>query len=148
MTQVDRVTSAKVCVAIGPLYTHFQRMHRARVGGLVAPSFITYSHSPSIVPRRFRSRSSTNGTKSYNQEWNDTALKFLKTATSRRLAPPRTHRATELRLVNSILEEQRLPLAQEQDFKNAARLMTEDTEEGMNKLPSGIGPGSLIEIRW
>jgi hypothetical protein len=120
-------------------------MHRARVGGL-APSFISYSHSSSIVPRRFRSQSSINATKPSKQAWNDTALKFLKTATSRRagLVPARTHRATELRLVNSILEEQRLPLAREQSFQ----AITGDTEEGTSELPSGIRPGALVEIRW
>ncbi|KAI9461581.1 hypothetical protein BJY52DRAFT_1167508 [Lactarius psammicola] len=129
-------------------------MHRARVGGLT-PSFITYSHPPSIIPRRFRSQSSSvpiNATKTSKQAWKDTALKFLKTATvtSRRagLAPARTHRATELRLVNSILEEQRLPLAREQGFQDPVRPMTGDLEEGASELPSGIGPGALVEVRW
>ncbi|KAF8273281.1 hypothetical protein EI94DRAFT_1716292 [Lactarius quietus] len=124
-------------------------MHRARVGG-IAPSFITYSPSSSFIPRRFRSRSSINATEPSEQAWKGTALKFLKTATSRRggFAPSRTHRATELRLVNSILEEQRLPVAREQGFQDAARPKTGDTEQGTSELPSGIGPGALVEIRW
>lgn len=60
----------------------------------------------------------------------------------------RTHRASELRLVNSILEEQRLPLAPEQGSRNVARPMTGGLEEGTSELPSGIGPGALVEIRW
>ena len=74
----------------------------------------------------------------------------MKTATSRRagFVPARTHRATELRLVNSILEEQRLPLAPEQRFQDVVRPMTGDLEEGTSELPSGIGPGALVEIRW
>jgi hypothetical protein len=126
-------------------------MHRARVGGL-APSFIAHSPSSSIVPRRFRSRSSINATKASKQAWKDTAQKFLQTATatSRRsgLYPARTHRATELRLVNSILEEQRLPVAREQGSQDAVQPMTGDTMEGTSKLPPGIGPGALVEIRW
>ncbi|KAH8994995.1 hypothetical protein EDB92DRAFT_2085345 [Lactarius akahatsu] len=133
-------------------------MHRARVGGLAPPPFVTYSHSPSIVPRRFRSQSSsvlTNATKPSKQAWKDTkntAFKFLKTATTSRragLAPARTHRATELRLVNSILEEQRLPLSREPSFQDVVQPMTGNPEEeDTSELPSDIGPGALVEIRW
>ncbi|KAH9031790.1 hypothetical protein EDB85DRAFT_1958444 [Lactarius pseudohatsudake] len=133
-------------------------MHRARVGGLAPPPFVTYSHSPSIVPRRFRSQSSsvlTNATKPSKQALKDTkntAFKFLKTATASRragLAPARTHRATELRLVNSILEEQRLPLAREPSLQDVVQPMTGNPEEeDTSELPSDIGPGALVEIRW
>ncbi|KAH9068454.1 hypothetical protein EDB83DRAFT_2222687 [Lactarius deliciosus] len=133
-------------------------MHRARVGGLAPPPFVTYSHSPSTVPRRFRSQSAsvlTNATKPSKQAWKDTkntAFKFLKTATTSRragLAPARTHRATELRLVNSILEEQRLPLAREPSLQDVVQPMTGNPEEeDTSELPSDIGPGALVEIRW
>ncbi|KAH9063894.1 hypothetical protein EDB87DRAFT_1820561 [Lactarius vividus] len=134
-------------------------MHRARVGGLAPPSFVTYSysHSSSIVPRRFRSQFSsvpTNVTNPSKQTWKDTkntAFKLLKTATTSRranLAPARTHRETELRLVNSILEEQCLPLTREPIFQDVVRPMTGSPEEDTSGLPSDIGPGALVEIHW
>jgi hypothetical protein len=126
-------------------------MHRTR--GVLTPSFISHSHPPSLVSGRFRNRStsaSKNATKAAKQTWHKTALNFLRTATSRRagLVPVRTRRATELKLVNSILEERHLPVAVDQDFRDVVRPMMTHFEEGTSELPSGMGPGALVEFRW
>ena len=124
-------------------------MHRAR-GGL-APLF-SHPHPPFSVSRRFRASSalsSKNVSKTTKQTLKDSALKYLRVARPRRggLVTPKTHRATELKLVNSILEERRLPTAAEQGLQDVVRPMTPHPEES-TEPPSCVGPGALVEVRW
>jgi len=71
----------------------------------------------------------------------------LDTAAFRQARPPKSHRATELRLVNFILDEWRLPTATEQGLRGVVPPMTSDLDECTSELPSGVGPGALVEIR-
>src|SRR5712672_1226297 len=94
-------------------------MHRAR--GL-APSLISHSHTPSSVSRQLRKRStsfSKKVTKTTKRAWIDSARTLLDTASFRRAqsTPPKSHRAAELRLVNSILDEWRLPTEAERSLQ-------------------------------
>jgi hypothetical protein len=132
------------------LFLCLQRMHRAR-GGL-APSLISHSHPSSSVSRQLRERStsfSKNVSKRTKQALIYSARTVLDTAAFRQAGPtpPKSHRATELRLVNSILDEWRLPSATERGLQGAVPPLTSDLEEYTSGLPSGVGPGALVEIR-
>jgi hypothetical protein len=124
-------------------------MHRARVRGRLVPSLIPPSYPPPLVSSHFqtRSASSKHATKTTKRAWQEAARILLKSARSRKAGfdPPKTRRTVELRLVNSILEEQRLPATTKQD---AVRPIMAHLEEGMSELPSGLGPGALVEVRW
>jgi len=136
---------------LGPRFSFaHQRMHRAR-GGL-APSLISHSHTSSSVSRQLRERSTSSSkkvTKATKRAWVDSARTLLNTAAFSRAGstPPRSHRATELRLVNSILDEWRLPTAAERDLQGVVPPMTTEFEQCTSELPSGVGPGALVEIR-
>jgi len=122
-------------------------MHRARGGRLAPPLF----PQQSSVSRRFRSSVSTkNVANARKKAWNNSALDLLKLARSHRggLVTPKTRRSTELKLVNSILEECRIPTAEEQGLRDVVRPMVPHFEEGVPELPSGVGPGALVEVRW
>lgn len=133
----------------GPRFSFaHQRMHRAR-GGL-APSLTSHSHTPYSVSRQLRERSTSSSkkvTKSTKRAWVDSARTLLDTAAFRRSTPPKSHRATELRLVNSILDEWRLPTAAERGLQGVVPPMTSDLEECTSELPSDVGAGALLEIR-
>jgi hypothetical protein len=125
-------------------------MHRAR-GGL-APALISHSHPPSSVSRQLRERSSSSSssnkvTKKTKRAWINSGRTLLDTAAFRRSTPPKSHRATELRLVNSILDEWHLPTAAERDLQGVVPPMASDLEGCTSELPSGVGPGALVEIR-
>ena len=125
-------------------------MHRAR-GGL-APSLISHSHTPSSVSIQLRERSSTSPpskkvTKKTKRAWINSGRTLLDTAAFRRTLPPKSHRVTELRLVNSILDEWHLPTAAEGGLQCVVPPMASDLEECTSELPSGVGPGALVEIR-
>jgi hypothetical protein len=127
-----------------------QRMHRAR-GGL-APSLISHSHIPSSVSRQLRERSALSSkkvTKKRKRALIDSARTLLDTAAFRQTksTPSKFHRSTELRLVTSILEEWSLPTAVERGLQGVVPSMTSNLEECASKLPSGVGPGALVEIR-
>ncbi|KAI0303710.1 hypothetical protein B0F90DRAFT_1708367, partial [Multifurca ochricompacta] len=99
----------------------------------------------------FRKRStltSKNVTKATKQALNGSALNFLKAATSRRArpVPAKTRRATELRLVNSILDEQCFPAAVENGFQVSP--MMAQLEEGILDRSLAVSPGTLVEVRW
>lgn len=135
----------------GPRFPFLQRMHRPR--GL-APSLFSHSHPPSSVSGQLRERSTSSSkkvTKTTKPPWIDSARTLLKSAAFRRTGstPPKSkyHRTTELRLVNSILDEWRLPTVAERGSQGVIPPMTSDLEEYTSELPSGVGPGSLVEIR-
>jgi hypothetical protein len=124
-------------------------MHRTR-GGRLAPPLFPQPHTQPSVSRRFRSSLSTKKvTKARQQAWN-----LLNLARSHRgglrLVPPRTRtrRSTELKLVNSILEECRIPTSAERGLRDVVRPMDPHFEEGIPELPSSVGPGALVEVRW
>ncbi|KAI9511822.1 hypothetical protein F5148DRAFT_1009000 [Russula earlei] len=81
---------------------------------------------------------------------NASARTLLKRARSRRagLVSPKTGRARELRLVNAILEERRIPTPAEQDHQEVAWPVAPHLEEITSALPDGVGPGALVEVRW
>jgi hypothetical protein len=126
-------------------------MHRI---GRLAPPLTLKPTTPLSVPRRFRSSLSTkktkNAAKTTKQTWNDSVLNVLRLARSHRrgLLAPQTRRSTELKLVNSILEQSSLPAGAEQDLRDVARPMAPHLEEGISELPPGVGPGALVEGRW
>jgi len=128
-------------------------MHRAR-GGRLAPSLTPHTLTPSHPSRRFRSSNSTSSsrsaTKTTNQAWKNAAFDFLKRARPHRggLVPQKSRRSTELKLVNAILEESRLPTAAEQDLRDVVRHMGPHLGEDISELPPGVGPGALVEVRW
>jgi hypothetical protein len=128
-----------------------QWMHRAR-GGRLTPSLIPHPRPPFSVSRHVRKRStlsSKNASKTAERTWIDSARTLLKTARPRRTGPvfPKSHRASELRLVNSILEEWRLPTERERSFQGVIPPMTSHLEEYTSEWPSGVGPGALVEVR-
>ncbi|KAH9972050.1 hypothetical protein BGW80DRAFT_1316142 [Lactifluus volemus] len=120
-------------------------MHRARVRGRLVPSSIPPSYPPSLVPSQFRTWS-TSSIKTPKSEWQEAARLLLKSARSHRakIVPPKERRAVELKLVNSILEEQCLPATTKE---GAVRPIMAHLE-GVSQLPSGLGPGALVEVRW
>jgi hypothetical protein len=120
-------------------------MHRARVRGRLVPSLIPPSYPPSLVPSQFRTWS-TSSIKTPKSEWQEAARLLLKSARSHRakIVPPKERRAVELKLVNSILEEQCLPATTKE---GAVRPIMAHLE-GVSQLPSGLGPGALVEVRW
>jgi hypothetical protein len=61
--------------------------------------------------------------------------------------PPKSHRSIELTLVNSILDEWSLPTAAERGLQGVVPPVASDLEECTSELPSGVGPGTLVEIR-
>jgi hypothetical protein len=128
-------------------------MHRGRGGRLASP-LTPHPPTRSFVSRRFRSSLSAstlkNAPERTKQAWNKSALNLLTLAGSHRAGrvPPKKHRSTELTLVNSILDEHRLPTAAEKDFQDVARRMAPHLEEGTSELPPGVGPGALVEVRW
>jgi hypothetical protein len=135
------------------LPSSIQQMHCPRPRGRLAPSLFPHSYPPSSISSRFRTRSTSapkNVTKASTKAWHDTARSLLRAATSRRagLVSAKTRRATELKLVNSILEEQCLSGATQQGFQDAVRPMMTHLEESASELPPGVGPGALVEIRW
>ena len=73
----------------------------------------------------------------------------MDTAAFRRTAstPSKFHRSTELRLVNSILDQWSLPTATERGLQGVVPSMTSNLEECTSELPLGVGPGALVEIR-
>ena len=86
-------------------------------------------------------------TKTTKQAWADSARILLKTATSRRRtapAPFKSQRGTELKLVNSILDEWRIPTAME---RGVVPPMGSHVEGCTLELPSGVGVGALVEVR-
>lgn len=133
----------------GPLFSFaHQRMHRAR--GRLAPSLTSHSQPPSFVSSQLRERSASSSkkvTKSTKRAWIDSARTLLNTAAFRRSTPPKSHRATELKLVNSILEEWRLPTAAERGSRGVVPPITSDLEECTSDLPSGVDAGALVEVR-
>ena len=128
-------------------------MHRAR-GGRLVPSLTHHSLTPSPVSRRYRSSKSTlssrNATKATKQAWNDSAFHFLKLARPHRggSVPPKSRRSTELKLVNSILEGSCLPTAAGRDIRDVVQPMGPHLEEDISELPPGVGPGTLVDVRW
>jgi hypothetical protein len=65
-----------------------------------------------------------------------------------KFAPPKSRRATELKLVNSIMEEWRLPTVVERVIQGVDQPMTSHLDdEFASALPSNVGPGALVEIR-
>lgn len=133
-------------------FPFLQRMHRPR-GGL-APSLFSHSHPPSSVSGQVRERTTSSlkkVTKTTKPAWIDSARTLLKSTAFRRTGstPPKSkyHRTTELRLVNSILDEWRLPTAAERGLHGVVPPMSSDLEEYASELPSGVGPGALVEIR-
>ena len=127
-----------------------QRMHRAR-GGL-APSLIPHSRpSSSSLPRQLRERSTSSSkkvTKPTKQAWINSARTLLKVAVSRPgPTRPKSHRSRELTFVNSILDEWSLPTATERGVQGIVSTMASGLEEYTSDLPSGVDPGSLVEIR-
>lgn len=127
-----------------------KRMHHAR-GGRLAPPLFPQPHTPPSVSRRFRSSLSTKKfTKPKKQAWKASALNLLNLARPHRggQVSPKTRRSTELKLVNSILEECRIPTAKEQGLRDTVRPVDPHFEEGISELPSGVGPGALVEVRW
>ncbi|KAF8501596.1 RNB-domain-containing protein [Russula emetica] len=125
-------------------------MHRARRG--LVPSLISHPHPPYSVSRQLRERSTSSSKKvseTTKRAWVDSARTLLDTAAFRRAGskPPKSHRATELRLVNSILDEWGLPTAAERGLQGVVPPMTSDLEECTSELPLGVGPGALVEIR-
>jgi hypothetical protein len=127
-----------------------QRMHRAR-GGL-APSLISHSHTPSSVSRQLRERATSSSKKvikKTKRAWIASAKTLLDTAAFRRPGPTpsKFQRSTELRLVNSILDKWSLPTAAERGLQGVVPSITSDLEDCASELPSGVGPGTLVEIR-
>ena len=118
------------------------------------PSLAPHPPIPSPVSRRHRSSKSAlyskNATKTTKQAWNDSAFHLLKLARSHRggPVPPKSHRSTELKLVNAIMERCRLPTSAEQDFRDVVRPMAPHLEEDVSELPPVLGPGALVEVRW
>lgn len=132
------------------LFLCLQRMHRVR-GGL-APSLISHSHPPSYVSRQLRERSTSSSKKvseRTKQALVSSARTLLDTAAFRQAGPtpPKSHRYIELRFVNSILDQWCLPSATKRGLQGAVPPLTSDLEEYTSELPSGVGPGALVEIR-
>ena len=91
-----------------------------------------------------------NVSKTTKQAWADSARILLKTAASRRRPGPvffKSQRGTELRLVNSIMDEFRLPTATERGLLAVPPPMSLHPEDCTSELPSGVGPGALVEVR-
>jgi len=86
------------------------------------------------------------------QALNADARSFLKRARSRQAGllshKPKRGRARELTLVNSILKEGSIPTPAEQGYQEAVRPVAPHLEEGTSELPSGVGRGALVEVRW
>jgi hypothetical protein len=124
-------------------------MHRARGGRLALSLLSPQPHTSSSSSRRFRSSLSTkkHAAKTTKRVLEDSALNILRLARSHKggLIPPKTRRSIELKLVNSILDEHRLPKAAARDV---VRPMAPHLEEGISELPRGVGPGALVEVRW